>query len=99
MFRPRSLAESGTVHHRHMLPANQFRDEDIVTLWNVDAGICIESSTWRHTTYARRLGTPLHGYIAAASQLALNFGQMTLWTFQRRLDRVLFGMIGAEART
>src|SRR6266851_5594269 len=98
VFRPRTLAETGTVHDRHMLLANEFGDEDIVAFRDLDARVRVESPARRHTTHARSFGTPFHGQIAAAAQLAFHFEQVILRAFERGLDRVLLGMVGAKAR-
>src|SRR5271169_287249 len=81
-----------------MLLADDFGDEDVVAFRDVDAWIRVESAAGRHTTYARSCGAPFHGEIAAAAQLALHFDEVILRAFERGLDGVLFGMVGAEAR-
>src|SRR5208282_6105013 len=98
MLRPRALAETGAVHDRHMLLANQFGDEDVVAFRDVDAWIGVESSARRNATHARSFGAPLHRQIAAAAQLALDFDEMILRTFKRGLDGVLLRMVRAQAR-
>src|ERR1700674_273282 len=98
MFGPGTLAETGAVHDRHILLANEFGDEDVVAFRDVDARVGVESPARRDTTHARSFRTPLHGQIATAAQLALHFEQVILRTFERSFDRILLGMVGAQAR-
>src|ERR1017187_1918475 len=98
VFRPRPLSEAGAVHDRHILLANQFGDEDVVSFRDVDARVRVESSTWGHAAHPRSFRAPRHCQIAPAAQLALHFDQVILRAFERRLDRVLLRMIGAQTR-
>src|SRR5271154_826444 len=82
-----------------MLLANQFGDEDVVALGNIALREGVESSSGRYAAYSRSLGAPLHRQIAAAPQLVFYFDQMILRAFERRPDRVLFGVICAQARS
>src|SRR5208283_274484 len=95
---PGTLPEARAVHDRHILLANQFLDKDVVAFRDVDAWIRVESSARLDTAYARSFSAPLHSQIAAAAQLVLHFDEVTLRAFERRLDRVLLGVVGAEAR-
>src|ERR1019366_3149052 len=98
MFRSGTLAEAGAVHDRHVLLANEFGDKDVVALRDVDARVRIKSTARLDTTDARSFGAPMHGQVAAATQLALDFDEVILRAFERGLDRVLLRVIGAEAR-
>src|SRR5208337_2732155 len=98
MLRPRLLTKSGSVHNHDMLLPNEFLDEDFVALRNLDARESIERSARRNTTHARCRLAPLLREIAARTQLTLHFHQMILRTYQRRLNRILLGMVGAQPR-
>src|ERR1039458_8787044 len=99
VFRPGTLAEAGAVHDRYMLLTNEFGYKNVVAFRDVDARVRVESPARRYTTHARSFVAPLHGQIAAAAQLALHFDEVILRTFERGLDRVLLGMVSAQART
>lgn len=99
VLRARFLAEAGAVDDHNVLLADQFLYESLIALPNLDAGECVEGATRRNAAQVRCLLTPCLREIAAGSQLALYLGEMILWTFQSRLDRILLGMIGAQART
>ena len=99
MLRAWFLAEAGAVHDHDMFLADQFFHEDLIALGNVDARIGVERSARGNATDAGRRLAPFLGEIAARAQFPLNFDEMVLWTFQSSLDRILFGMVGAEART
>src|SRR5882724_1243135 len=95
---PGTLAKAGAVHHHHMLLADQLGDKDVVDFRDVERGVCVEGAARRHTTDARSLGAPLHGQIAPRAQLAFDFGQVVLRSFERGFDCILLRMIGAQAR-
>src|SRR5208337_207868 len=99
MLRPRLLTKSGSVHNHDMLLPNEFLDEDFVALRNLDTRESIKRPTRCNTTYARRRFAPLLCEIAARTKFALHFHQMILRTFECSLDRILFGMIGAQPRS
>src|SRR5260370_33692091 len=86
VLRPGTLAETGAVHHRHMLLANEFSDEDVVAFRDLDARVRVESPARRHTPYPRSFGTPFRGQIAAAAQFAFHFEKVILRAFERVLD-------------
>ena len=88
------LPEARAVDDHHVLLTNEFLYESLIALRNVDAWECIERTSWRYTTHARRLLAPLLREIAAGTQLALYFYEMILWSFQRWFDRILLRMIG-----
>src|SRR5450432_1007658 len=81
-----------------MLLADQFFDENFVALRNLDPRIGVERSARSNATHARRGLAPFLSEIAAGAQLALHFDEVFLRAFQRGLDRVLLGVIGAQAR-
>src|SRR5258708_12421543 len=82
-----------------MLLSDKLLDEDFVALRNVDPRKGVERAAGGDAAYARRGLAPLLSEIATGTQLALHFNEMILRAFERGLDRVLLGMIGAEART
>ncbi len=99
MLRAWLLAEAGAVDDHDMLLSDKLLDEDFVALRNVDPRKGVERAAGGDAAYARRGLAPLLSEIATGTQLALHFNEMILRAFERGLDRVLLGMIGAEART
>src|SRR5208337_4165470 len=77
--------------------AHEFGDKNVVAFRDVDARVGVESPARLDATYARSFGAPFHGQIAAGAQLALDFDEVILRAFERGLNRVLLGMVGAEA--
>src|SRR6266849_6178339 len=60
VLRSGTLAEAGAVDHHHMLLTDEFGDEDVVTLRDVEGGIRVERAARRHATNARGVAAPLH---------------------------------------
>src|SRR5277367_2111457 len=81
-----------------MLLANEFFDEDFVALGDVDAGEGVEGAARGYAAYARRRLAPFLSQIAAGAQFALYFYEVVLRAFERGLDGVLLGVVGAKAR-
>ena len=98
MLRAGFLPEAGTVDHHDVFLANQLLDENFITFGNVDSGIRIECSARRNATDTRGRFAPLLGEIAPRPEFSLYFDEMILRAFERGLDRVLLGVIGAQAR-
>src|ERR1700685_4718830 len=98
MLRAGFLSEAAAVDDHDVFLADQFFHEDFVAFGDVDAGEGVEGAARGDAAYARRGFTPLLREIAAGAQFAAHFGEMILRAFERGLDRVLLGMIGAQAR-
>src|ERR1700692_4442070 len=96
MLRAGPLSETGAVDDHDVLLANEFFDEDFVALRDVDAREGVERAVRGDAAYARCRLAPLLRKITARAQLPLHFDEMILRTFERRFNRVLLGMIGAE---
>ena len=95
MLRTGLLPEAGAVHDHDVFLANQFLDENFVALRNVDTWESIKRAARRDAAYARRGLAPLLREIAAGAQFALHFDEVILRAFERGLDGVLLGMVGA----
>src|ERR1017187_441141 len=99
VLRARLLAEAGAVHDHDMFSADEFLHEYLVALRDVDARVGVECAARGDAAYTRRRLAPFLGEIAAGAKFALHFSEMVLRPFQRGLDRVLLGMVGAETRS
>ena len=95
---PRLLPEAGAVDYHHVFLADEFLDEYLIAVGDVDSRVCIERSSRLYATYTRGGFAPFLGEIAAGTKLALYFGEMILGAFERSLDGVLLGMVRAQAR-
>src|SRR5258708_224724 len=92
------LAEAGAVDDHDVFLADEFLDENFIALWDVDAREGVERAARGDATHSRRGLAPLLSEISAGTQLPLHLDEMILRAFERGLDRVLLGMIRAEAR-
>ena len=90
------LSEAGAVDDHDVFLADEFLYEDFIALRDIDSGVSIKSSARSHTTHSWRGLTPLLREVSPGTQLALHLDEMILRAFERRLDRVLFGMVRAE---
>ena len=91
----RFLAEPGAVHDHDVLPADEFLDENLIALRNVDSGVSVERASGLNATHARGGFAPFLCEIAAGTKLALHFDEMILRSFERGFNGVLLGMVGA----
>ena len=82
MLRPRLLAKSRPMHNHDMLLPDELLNEDFIAFGYIKARESIERSARRNATHPRRRFAPFLGEIAARSELALQFRQMILWSFQ-----------------
>src|SRR5579863_2890417 len=92
------LAEAGAVDYHDVLLADEFFDEEFVTFRGIDFGESIKSPAGRDAAQARRGLAPFLREVAAGAQFAAHFNEVVLRAFERGLDRILLGMVGAEAR-
>src|SRR5579864_292984 len=98
MLRTGLLPEAGAVDYHHVLLADEFLDEDLVALRDVDSRVGVESSARGYATHTRGGLAPFLREIAAGTKLAPYFDEMVLRAFERGLDGVLLGMVRAQAR-
>ena len=92
------LTEAGAVDDHDVLLADEFLHKSLITVRDLNARKGIERAARSNTADAWRLLAPLLREIAAGTQLPFDLDEMILRTFQRWLDGVLLGMIGAKSR-
>ena len=67
------LTEAGAVHYQYMFLDEQFADEYVVALGDVETRVGVERATGGDATHARRGIAPLHREIAADAQFLPHF--------------------------
>ena len=72
------LPEARAVDYHDVLLANEFFDEDLVALGDIDPRVCVECSAGCYTTHTRGGFAPLLREIAARPELALHLEKMIL---------------------